>query len=103
MKFFLPHAENDEQAERGFASIAQFIGVPVPTKRIYKLSYKHNGFTFEVEVGKVAPEYYEEGQQKVIAIFNDGYYRICLPLRGVIRGIPILAGHHVTDHIEFFD
>ena len=103
MKFFIPHAENDAQAERVLDSICKFVGSTVPARRVHMLHFKHNGKEFTVEVGKPAPTYYQEGEPVVIAIIPGDPYKICLPTRGVVSGEPILVGHNSVIEVWHFD
>lgn len=93
MKFFVPLAENDAQAESVYRSIAKFVSASVSNLRIYKLAWEHKGQAMQCEVGKPLPSYYETGQEPVLAIFDCGnVYKICTPSRGGLRGGPVLAG-----------
>jgi hypothetical protein len=81
MKFFLPHASDDAEAEKVLSSVAQFVGATVPPhdKRIHKLLFTHNGSDFTAVVGEPMDAYYQGGAQRVIAIFGGEPYKICLP------------------------
>ena len=60
MKFFIPQASSDAEAESVLVGIAKFVGadVPPPDKRIFKLAFSHNGKDFAMEVGKPVPPYF---------------------------------------------
>lgn len=105
MKFFLPlNVEGAEEAENNLECIARFANATIPEPRIFRLEYKHNGREMVAEVGKPIDPYYEEGNQIVIAILLSGAgYAVCLPLRGVGRGEPIMVGHDSVIRIEYFD
>jgi hypothetical protein len=105
MEFFIPHASSESEAESILASVAKFVGaaMPAPEKRVFRLSYSHNGRDFVVEVGKPAPAYYREHEQEVIAILPGDPFLVCLPTRGVARGDPILVGASSVRRIEYFD
>lgn len=105
MKFFVPAAENDEQAEQVLASVAKFVGaaLPPPGQRLRSISYSHNGRDFTVTVGEPIPAYYEEHGEPVVCIFDGAPLMICLPNRGVIRGDPIYVGHDSVRRSEYFD
>lgn len=54
MRFFVPGVDDPEQAERAYAEMAEACGrsVPPPEKRIYSLSYEHDGKEYRATVGK---------------------------------------------------
>jgi hypothetical protein len=104
MKFFVPNTDSDAEAERVLEGIAKFVGAYVPARRIFKLLYRHNNREFVAEVGQPIAAYYEEGNQPVFAILPfAGGYAICLPLRGVAKGDPILVSDTAVQHIVYFD
>lgn len=105
MRFFVPHASGPEEAESVLASVAAFVGAapPPPDRRIYRLTYTHNGRRFTVEIGKPIPAYYQEGDQEVICIFDGDPFKVCLPTRGVVRGDPILVDSSSVHAVEHFD
>lgn len=93
MKFFVPAAEDDAQAERVYQSIAKHIGARSNQPRISSLSWDHNGMSMSAEVGRPLPVYYGTGAEPVVAIFDIGdCYAICTETRGVIEGGPVYAG-----------
>lgn len=106
MKFFIPELEGDPAcAEEVLIAIAKFVGAPLPEpdKRIRRIAYRHNGKNYTAEVGKPVARYYEEKEDTVLAIIGANPVCICLPFRGVLRGIPILVGSNAVDEIVFFD
>ena len=107
MKFFIPVAKDDAEAESVYSSIAEFMHVPVPEEhdqRIWKLSWKHNGMDMECEVGKPLPSYYRTGEEPVLAILDAGnVYKVCTPNRGAVRGEAVLAGMDFDSHPIFFE
>ena len=100
-KFFIPMAEDETEAESILESIAKFISRPIPTRRIFRISYGHNGIPMNAEVGKDPDPYYRE-KGPVIAIFDGNPFCVCLPDRGVARGDPILVGAQAVESIEYF-
>lgn len=96
MKFFVPHADGDAEAESVYASFAKFVGAAVPndhTARIRKLAWQHNRRDFSCEVGQPMPSYFGTKNEPVLAIFDCGdHFKICAPSRGGVRGDPIMAG-----------
>lgn len=91
MKFFIPAAESTDQAEQVYQSIRGFVGGPLSPRRVYKLTYTHNGKLLHAEVGK--PDQLV-GEMVVAILFRDvgNLYFVCTANRGVIRGGPIFAG-----------
>lgn len=104
MKFFMPAAEDQRQAESAYVAIAQFVAASLGVSRIWKLSWRHNGVDMNCEVGQPLPSYYQTAGEPVLAIFDCGnLYKICTPNRGGIRGEPILAGKGCDSHATYFD
>ena len=104
MRFFLPFAESDEEAERVLNSIAAYTGASIPDPRVFSIDYHHNNTRMRAAVGEPAHSYYGEGAQLVIAILQSGgAYAVCLERRGVARGEPILVGLHAVLGITYFD
>jgi hypothetical protein len=103
MKFFLPGIEDRAKADVYLESIAEFIGQPVPKRRIFRMSYRHAGQDMVAEVGRPASAYYGEGDEVVVAILGTDPFNVCLRNRGVIRGTPIYVGAWCVDELEYFD
>lgn len=105
MKFFIPRGENEEQMEEAYAIIAQFIGMSVQetNKRLYSITYKHNGKTMVAVVGEKCDPYYQEARPLIVAIFKGNPYKICLYDRGVNSGEPIFVGFHTIISESFFE
>lgn len=104
MKFFVPHASDDDQAERVYDSIAKFNGARNSARRISALAWIHNGEAMTCEVGKPPPPYYRCGEEPVLAIFDCGkLYKICTPNRGGVRGEAILAGKDARSQATYFE
>ena len=104
MKFFIPLTDDDVQAERVFGAIAEFNGATVPSKRIYSLTWTHNGETYSGAVGIPAPGYYGTGNEPILAILDCGnLYKICTESRGGARGDAILVGKQTVVQRENFE
>jgi hypothetical protein len=93
MKFFIPHADDKEQEERVYDSIRKWAvettGNRVLDRRIYSISWRHEGRRYESSVGKPDGRLGEE----VIAILEgEATYLVCTTNRGVARGMPMLVG-----------
>ena len=93
MKFFVPAARDDAEAENVFEAIEKFNHAPRQVKRIAALAWQHNGEKYSCEVGAEAPTYYGTGAEPVVAILDCGQlFKVCTANRGVIRGEAILVG-----------
>lgn len=104
MNFFIPHAKSSEEAESVFASISKFNNIPITEKRVFKVSYEHNGKRMIAEVGKSVDNYYKADGEVIAILERDKLLCVCLPNRGVLRGSPILVGvDQFSTHIEYFD
>ena len=104
MKFFVPAAKDEEEAESVYEAIAKFVNGVVAEERIWKLNWKHNGMDMEAEVGKPLHHYYQTGQEPVLAIIDCGaYYSVCTKNRGGVRGEPVLAGKDHDTYVTCFD
>ena len=105
MKFFVPGAADDREAESIHDWIRQFVGAPPQERRIHKLAWRHRGRDLVAEVGKPLPEYFELGAEPVLAIFDaPNCYLICTPTRGGEQGFPIVVNReHTPALIYFFD
>lgn len=102
MKFFVPAAGTDEQAERVYSAITESVGAPAGARRIRKIEYTHNGIPMVAEVGQQPPAYYRENGP-VVAIIDDDPIKMCLPDRGVVRGDPVFIGASTSNRVEYFD
>jgi len=103
MKFFLPAAANESEAESVLLSISKFIGAPVPARRIFRMSFVHNEVKYSVEVGKPVLGYFGERSSPVVAILGEEPICICLANRGVLAGSPILVSRGSASDIEYFE
>jgi len=99
-KFFLPGAASDQQVERQYQSIKEFVErqwVPLHDRRIFYVEYLHNGVQCSAEVGKP----HHLNREPVVAIFKAQNYRlyyVCTTSRGVVEGspIPVLEQNVIT-------
>jgi hypothetical protein len=94
MRFFVPDARDDAEAERVYQAVVRFVAdnvFPVSAERYYALDYYHNGRAMRAVVGR--PD--EQTGEIVIAILKaqheGGPYMICTEQHGVARGHPLLA------------
>lgn len=103
MKYFLPAAKDDGEAEETFQAIRKFakmtLGWETSDRKIFRLKYKHDGKDYYAEVGKTD----QDTGEIIIAILESNAYLICTPNRGVLRGMPLLVGKESAYSIEDFD
>jgi len=101
MKFFVPLTSNEEEAQEILEIISEYLNVPIPEKKIYKVAYTDNGTEMTATVGEPLDPSYGEGDQLVAAILGTPEkLNICLPTRGVIRGEPITGKGRVVEYFE---
>lgn len=104
MKFFVPEAENETEALSVWKATRTFaeetLGWEVTERRIFSISYRHDGTDYYVQVGKPDPRIGE----LVLVILESNTYLVCTPNRGVLRGMPVLVGRNevksTTDFLE---
>lgn len=103
MRFFLPLADDDQQAEQAFDAIFRFVQDqmgPLRATRYYTIVTEHNGKPYRATVGEAEPL----TRELVIAILRtarpEGPFLVCTPNRGVERGEPVLASSNARA-IEF--
>ncbi|KAB7730111.1 hypothetical protein F5984_13085 [Rudanella paleaurantiibacter] len=103
MKFFLPAASDEEQAERVYGQIKEFVrsqGHQISDARIYSITFNRNGRTETDTVGEIAPS----NGEHVVAIFNaKDLYLVCTYSRGVAMGGPMLTGAYQIQQLVLFD
>lgn len=106
MKFFIPSAATELEAERVYGAIkthlAQELGADLSPRRVCSLKYVHNGKNYSSVVG----EEESDGLGVVIAILFDvtrSLYLVCTPNRGVISGSPVLVGEHDVLAVSDFE
>ena len=93
MKFFVPAAKDDTEAEQVYEAIEKFNSAPRQIQRIAALAWQHNGQKYSCEVGAEAPTYYGTGSEPVVAILDcNQVFKVCTTNRGVARGEAILVG-----------
>jgi len=103
MKFFIPYADDERLAEKTYQAIISFakdtMRWDVKNRKIFKISYSHNGKNHIAEVGRIT----DTNGEPVIAILESNAYLICTPNRGVQRGMPILVGQEEAFSVIDFD
>ena len=92
MKFFIPKAKDDAEAQEIWKAVKKFaeetLEWEVSDRRIFSIAYQKQSENFYVEVGQPNPR----NGELVIAILESTTYLVCTPSRGVLRGMPILIG-----------
>ena len=100
--FFVPHVEDSGEAERFWQATKTFLesnGFRVSDRRIYRVSYSHDGTKYHDVVGSVSSLAGEE----VLVILDAGkVFLACTENRGVMRGMPVIIGKHRDTHAEDF-
>ena len=105
MKFFIPAAMDDANAEQIYSAIRQFLdqelGAAFSHDRIFRLGYVDERKEYRAQVGKLHPL----NSEPVVAILFEplrSLYHVCTTNRGVTRGMSILVGAHETRFREDF-
>ena len=102
MRFFLPLAPSDIQAERIHKRIAEHLvelGYVIAPHRIYQVIFHRKGQMTSETVGSPS-----SNGEIVLAIFkNDIGYFICTYSRGAVWGDPIVARYGQVESAIFFD
>jgi hypothetical protein len=102
MRFFIPNSEDLDEQNKIYKAIRDFakttVGCNITNRRIYKITYRHNGKYHEAEVGKTC----DTNNEPIIAILESNAYLVCTPSRGVISGMPIFVGNQEAwDVVDF--
>lgn len=104
MKFFVPFAKDDAEADRVYGAIAAFVSAPIDDQRVARLEWTHKGQRMSGEIGKPLPPYYGTGDEPVLALFDCGnVYKICTANRGGLRGDPVLASRESVSQVVYFE
>lgn len=103
MKFFIPFATDDKQAENVWAATKKFaeenLQWKITDRRIFSIKYTHEGKSYYSEVGK---QDLRTGEV-VIAILESTTFLVCTPNRGVARGEPMLVGINEVESVINFE
>ena len=106
VKLFVPLAGDEAQAKQILADLEEFLseeyGAVLTSRRIFRLTYRHDGRECRAEVGQHHPVTGE----MVDAIFHDesiGVYYLCTRKHGVVRGHPIMVDNANVESAEMFD
>lgn len=103
MKFFIPEANDAQETEAVYASIKAFTqqttGWSSSDRRIQRIDYLHDRKPYFAEVGRIE----KRTNGMCFVILDSVTYLVCTPLRGVVRGLPILVGKDQVTAITYFD
>lgn len=105
MKFFVPHASDEAEAESVRTSVRTFLGkhgFHTEEDRIQRITFRHNSKPYDLAVGKLHPDLHED----VLLIFKaaqPNLYFACAANRGVVRGEPYLIGGGDGTRAYLFD
>ncbi|WP_128545181.1 hypothetical protein [Larkinella soli] len=103
MKFFVPGTKDEKEAENVYSILRKNMvkkGYQPNDSRIYEIEFDDNGMRLTETVGKPS----SSAGESVVAIFNSGdLYLICTTNRGVLRGLPMLAGEWAIVRVETFE
>ena len=103
MRFFVPAAQNDQNAEKVVVAAKKFakmtMGWDTTERKIYGLKYRHDGKDYTAMVGDNEPR---TGEMVIVILESDPVFLVCTPNRGLIRGEPMLVGkNEVSSVIDF--
>ena len=107
VKFFIPKAKDDTQAEEVWVSIKKFaektLDWDISDRRIFSIAYQKHGEDYYVEVGKPDPR----NGELVIAILKSNTYLVCTSKSWCItwyadigRWFRIDSGHGFSTKLE---
>lgn len=104
LQFFVPHAEDAAQAERVWQSTKAFMesegGYTVNDRRLYAVSYSHNGKKYKDVVGEVNVLV---GEEVLVILDAETLFLVCTANRGVLKGGPFMVGKDWDTHETEFD
>lgn len=104
MRFFIPTIPDEEADDFLKKSIFPFIesqGYSILNdKRIFSITFKHNGQIITDTVGQLSPS---NNEPIFVILETDSMYLVCTRNRGVLGGEPMLTGKHNIEKIEYFD
>ncbi len=103
MKFFIPHAKDEKEAESVLDGTAKFTNFGIPEPRIYQLEYVHNGMPLTATVGQPSNKYYGEAGPVIAILHRLNCYAVCMANRGFLRGEPIYMGEESVRELVLFD
>ena len=103
MKFFIPTAKEDQDAQNIYEATKKFAKETslwnITDRKIYSIRYVHEGKEYVAKVGQIEPR----TKEHVIAILESNAFLVCTTHRGVLGGEPMLVGHEEIRSIEDFE
>ncbi len=104
MQFFVPFAENLEQAELAYLVFVKFNDALLHSRRIFKLSWRNGAKSMDCEIGGDLPSHYGISDEVVLAILDCGLlYKICTKNRGGVRGEAVFISKDSFSMPSYFD
>ena len=102
-QFSVPHAADADEAERVWQDTKAFMenegGYTVNDRRIYTVSYSHNGKKYKDVVGEINALV---GEKVLVILDVQSLFLVCTKNRGVFRGEPFMVGKRWnTSETEF--
>ena len=105
MKFTVPAAKDDDQAEAVWHSVRDFLleqGLHTEETRFQRVKFTHNSRKYDLGVGDIHPDL----QEPVVVILRSSdrpLYFVCTTTRGVAGGDPYLVGDGQETFATAFD
>lgn len=101
MKFFIPFAEDEKEAESVYNSIKEFLKTEYSRfssdERIYSIEFTRDGIDYKETVG----EKFQLNGETIIAILQcNGIHHVCTKNRGVLKNEPMIA---FAKSVEYFE
>jgi hypothetical protein len=104
MKFHVPCARDEAEAEHVFEAVRTFLdmqGLPTERRRVRRLDYRIGGADESVEIGDFVLDH--EPILLILRASDEAVYYLCTPNWGVIRGEPWLVDDDEHTQAEDFD
>jgi len=109
MKFFIPEIDDSQDAEKLYEATRRFAerqtSFRATPRRIFSLSYHHEGKDYYSEVGKIHARIGEAVlvilETKTLA--DQIVYLVCSANRSVLRGEPMLVGEGEVYQVADFE
>jgi hypothetical protein len=80
-----------------------FEATTTDVRRISGLAWKHNGMKMKAKVGSPLPDYFQTGEEPVLAIFDCGdHFIICTHSRGGNNKYPVFTGKPDSSRVSYF-
>jgi len=104
MEFFIPEIKENDRRDYLYENIRKFVcettGKVITSRKIYCISYSHNGKNCTAKVGEIDHQQYEI----IIAIFESSdLYFVCTKNAGALYGSPLITGKNEIGSIVDFE